>query len=84
MRRKTMNELVYIPKIIPKSDDWRTILERGSKEFPGMFFAEREVSTAMKSKNAIYIIPYYISILNTDPSYMDIPMACPINKFRGY
>jgi hypothetical protein len=37
MRRKTMNEVVYIPKITTKSDDWATILARGSKELPGMF-----------------------------------------------
>jgi len=44
MRRKTMNEVVYIPKITTKSDDWATILARGSKELPGMFYEEREVS----------------------------------------
>jgi hypothetical protein len=54
MRRKTMNEVVYIPKITTKSDDWATILARGSKELPGMFYKEREVSTAMRSSNAIY------------------------------
>ena len=84
MRRKTMNEVVYIPKITTKSDDWATILARGAKELPGMFYKEREVSTAMRSNNAIYIIAYYLSILNTDPSYMDIPMACPNRRFEGY
>ena len=38
MRRKTMNEVVYIPKITTRSDEWRTILARGSKELPGMFY----------------------------------------------
>ena len=84
MRRKITHEVVTIPRIIAKREEWATILERGEKDLPERFFKEREVATAMKSKNAVYIIAYYLSILNTDPSYMDIPKTCPENGFRGY
>jgi hypothetical protein len=38
----------------------------------------------MKGLNAIYTIAYYLSILNTDPSYMHLDMVCEDNHFNGY
>ena len=51
---------------------------------PGKFFETRAVSTAMKGINAIYTIAYYLSILNTDPSYFHLDMVCEVNHFEGY
>ena len=79
-----MPTLVMIPKIKAQVEEWGEILERGERELPGMFFQKRSVSTAMKGINAIYSIAYYLSILNTDPSYMHLDMVCEYNHFNGY
>ena len=79
-----MSELVEIPKIKTNVVEWANFLEREARELPEKFFEERAVSTAMKGINAIYIIAYYFSILNTDPSYMHLDMVCEHNHFEGY
>jgi hypothetical protein len=84
IRRSIMPTLVKIPKIQAKVGEWANFLQRGAEELPGKFFEERSVSTAMRGINAIYMIAYYLSILNTDPSYFHLDMVCEVNHFEGY
>ena len=84
IRRSIMPTLVKIPKIVTNVGEWANFLQRGAEELPGKFFEERAVSTAMRGINAIYTIAYYLSILNTDPSYFDLDMVCEVNHFEGY
>ena len=84
IRRSIMPTLVKIPKIVTNVGEWANFLQRGAEELPGKFFEERAVSTAMRGINAIYTIAYYLSILNTDPSYFHLDMVCEVNHFEGY
>ena len=84
MRRSVMPTLVQIPKIQTNVGEWQNFLQRGAEELPGKFFEKRAVSTAMKGINAVYMIAYYLSILNTDPSYLHLDMVCEVNHFNGY
>ena len=72
MRRNTAPEMVRIPEISAKDEAWADALEIGTRTIPEDFYDERPVSTGMKSQNALHMIAFYCSILNTDPSYTDI------------
>ena len=41
------------------------------------------ISTQMKSNNAVYTIAYYCSILNSDPSYINVHYADELSGFAG-
>jgi hypothetical protein len=75
MRRIIDEFLVKIPPIEAKVDGWASVLEIEEDQMEEDFFEERMVSTNMKNEKAIYMIAYYCSILNTDPSYID-PFFC--------
>jgi hypothetical protein len=84
LRRQLLPEVVCIPKIKPKNEEWRVYLEKGATELPAKFYDQRSISTAMTGINALYSIAYYLSILNTDPSYIRLDMACEVHHFKGY
>ena len=61
-----------MPQIVAFDKDWERILEENSHRLPADFYQPTSVKTDMRGGNAIRMIAYYCSILNTDPSYIDV------------
>ena len=67
--------LVKIPKLVPLSEGWLRVLLNEEDKLEEDLFEEVSISSDMRSGNAIYMIAYFCSIMNTDPSYVD-PFFC--------
>jgi hypothetical protein len=69
------NFVVEIPEVDPKNEKWAYILD-SELHVVGGLYNERKASCQMRDTNeALHMIAYFCSILNTDPAYID-PFFC--------